>query len=871
MTLSGFIAAYAKLTGPTRLHHATVMQRRIEWRLLLGLSVPICTLIVIAALTALHGKTQHLLERHVQTQLLDIARTLDNSTQWPDEQAFRAEVQDWPWREIWIEDSQGAHIWHQTRAAIETRWPEPQRQTLPLMGGNNLVIEPLTLPAAQQHALLRLALITLLAACLGSAIVSWLIYRWVSERWVALARWSLELDAGELGKPPPHTSGLSGHIASLQAVLAQRLRYARDTLAEYTQPPQQDDGERVEQLHQELDATRAQLAESRDRLARRAEFLSAMSHELRTPLTSIVGFAELLEQGHLANESLNYVQTIRKSAAGMVSLVNDFLDMERADAGQLDIHQVGLDLADIVEDTVSLMAPLAYEKNLELVSIVDHDIPARLIGDPGRVQQILTNLVSNAVKFTDHGEVVVRATRVSDDNGALRIRLKVQDSGPGLSQAQQDQLFTAYQRFEQDGQHVVAGSGLGLNIVRKLTDLLGGDIQVDSQPGHGASFSVTLPFQPHPQKSMRMSWDGLRGTQLWLVERHPASWRALQHQLEFWSVRSRQFDSPGALQRALENDHADIVLLSLQNDELNEDMLRDMIAASPSPVGVMINSVDARVHRQLQDWGAALVLPKSATRTTLYRALSDLRHLREGDDSNALTDQHVLIAENNPASQYFLKALLENLGARVTLANNGREALELWRAQRQPYVLLDLNMPELDGQQATHAIRDEDPGAAAVIIGMSAYLTPEQEREWLNAGLNDLLTKPFDQAQLLRCLHPWLHAEKPVSQPAKRGTSAKLVHDPELAAMMQDELPKQLEELDVAFIESDLESARAAAHQLHGTAAFFHLEPLKSHVFLLEKRLNALDTLADAGALREDMAAVTAAVRNVLDGLRSAP
>ncbi len=845
--------------------------RAIEWRPLLGLSRPISALMLLAASLALYSTSQRMLDHHVQTQMLSIASELDRGAQWEDEAAFRATVQAWPWREIWLEDAQGAHVWHQTRSSTDDGWPRPQRQELPLLGDYTLVVKPLALPAAKRGALARLTLVTLLCGALGAVLISWLCYRWIMRRWRSLLHWTQALDGGDLNRPPPHTTGLSGQIASVQAVLAQRLRYARDTLTEFARHPPATRNDHVEQLNQELDTTRAQLADSRERLTKRAEFLSAMSHELRTPLTSIVGFAELLEQGQLANESLTYVQTIRKSAAGMVSLVNDFLDMERADAGQLDIHQVGLDLADIVEDTISLMAPLAYEKNLELVSIVDHDIPSRLIGDPGRVQQILTNLVSNAVKFTDHGEVIVRATRVSDDNNMLRIRLQVQDSGPGLSQTQQDQLFNAYQRFEQDGQRVIAGSGLGLNIVRKLTDLLGGEIRVDSQPGQGAVFSVTLPFSPHPQTTMRTSWDGLRGTQLWLLERHPASWRALQHQLAFWSVHSRQFDSPAALQRALDGGHADIVLLSLQSDELNEDLLREMIEASPCPVGVMVNSVDARVHRRLQDWGAALVLPKSATRTTLYRALSDLRHLRDGDDSAALNGQHVLVAENNPASQYFLKALLENLGAKVTLASHGSEALELWRAQRHPYVLLDLNMPELNGQQATTAIRDEDPGAAAVIIGMSAYLTPDQEREWLNAGLNDLLTKPFDQAQLLRCLHPWLHLEKPPQPAPKRPVSADLVRDPELAAMMQEELPKQLDELDAAFIDSDLEAARAAAHQLHGTAAFFHLEPLKSHVFLLEKRLNALDTLAEPASLREDMAAVSSAVRNVLEGLRPTP
>ncbi len=846
-----------------------VTSSKIEWRLLLSLALPISALSLLATALSLSARGQDILEHHVHEQMISVARQLGRTTRWESESEFKAAVSAWPWLEIWLEDAQGAHIWHQTRPPMNAHWPHPQRQRLPLTPDTTLVIKPLALPAAETAAFARLSFVAVLSAALGAALLVWLLYQWTVQRWSALLRWNQSLDTGELNQPAPHTAGLSGQIASIQAVMAQRLRYARDTLSELTRNPHDATDDRLTLLSDELEATREQLTKSREHIARRAEFLSAMSHELRTPLTAIAGFAELLEQGELASESRNYVQTIRKSAASMVALVNDFLDMERADSGQLDIHHVGLDLADIVEDTVSLMAPMAYEKNLELVSIVDHDIPARLIGDPGRVQQILTNLVSNAVKFTDRGEVIVRASRLPDTDGALRICMQVQDSGPGLSPSQQAQLFTPYQRFEQDGQHVVMGSGLGLNIVRKLTDLLGGEVQVESQPGAGATFTVTLPLQPHPQKTLRTTWEGLRGTRLWVAERHAPSWRALQHQLQFWGLNSRHFESPGALQRALENDTPDIILISLQYDEVHQDLLCELIQSSPCPVGIMVNSVDARVHHRLEHSGAAQVLAKSATRTTLYRALNDLKHLRDGEDRSALQGLPVLIAENNPASQYFLKVLLENLGAVVTLADNGQDALARWREQHQRYVFLDLNMPQLDGRQTTVAMREDDPGADTIIIGMSAYMTPKQEREWLDAGLNDLLSKPFDQEQLLRCLHPWLHHEKPAT-PARQ-SGVKLVEDPELAAMMREELPKQLDELDSAFIDSDLVAARAAAHQLHGTAAFFHLEPLKSHVFLLEKRLNDIDTLTEATTLREDMAAVNSAVHSVIDNLPTTP
>ena len=791
---------------------------------------------------------------------------------WQSESGFRDALRPLDWTQAYLLDADGARVWQQHRGNTPHR-PSGTHQLdlrLSLSTDTDLVLAGASLRPAQRRELQwqfwsALALTLLAAGLIGGAA-----YRLAIRPWHRLRHWTRQLETGALTVPPPALPGPSGALAASIRILAQRLRFSRDTLQRQLKEAPDGESSQVQDLQRRHQALEREHAQLQTMLTTRSQFMSSMGHELRTPLTSILGFSDLLEKGDLTPEQADYVQTIRKSAKGLVGMINDLLDFGRLEAGRLEVHALGFEVSDRVEDTVALLAPLAYEKNLELISIVYHDVPHRLRGDPVRLQQILTNLLSNAIKFTSKGQVLLRVTKQSEDARTVRLNFSIEDSGVGLSADEQSRLFTAFERFEQSRPHQEGGSGLGLTIVQKLTELLDGDIQVESTPGKGSRFAVTLPFGAPAQPGPKSHWDGLRGLRCWVLEPHEMASRALHHLLEFWGMSSRRFESTAELTQTLANARSEnlpqLVLLGLRADEIGEPQLGELLALeNQPPMLALVNSVDVAVHRRLRERGVMAVLPKCTNRTSLYRSCCELSGRGAAETGGALYGHKILIVENNPASQHYLRALLESLDGEVLVADDGQAAFTCWQQEQPDLVLLDLQMPGMDGRETASAIREDDPASGVVLIGMSAFLSPEQEADWLDAGVNAILVKPFDESQLLRCIHPWLKSGTPrTTSPHAPRPARQLVDDPELAQMMAEELPRQLAELDGAFVDGNLEEARAAAHQLHGTAAFFHLAPLKEHFFLMEKRLRDIESIAGQTRLRDDMANVRRAVEKIL-------
>ncbi len=856
------------------------MRRRsapVEWPLLLAVVLPLLLLGLIAISLYARNAASGALARQTQALAGEVRQRFSDPRSWQDEAGFSAALRELPWSQAYLEDHEGARVWQHDRPHRAARWPRPKALHLTLDAETDLVLVPAALPVPLAHALRRDLLFTSLALLLIILVLAPIAYQLARRPWLAVLRWALALEAGELNRPPPSTGGLSGAIAASLAVLAQRLRFSRDALQQHADHADRRRQLQREDAEREIHRLREEVERTRESFASRSALTSGISHELRTPLTAILGFSDLLDKGELSNEQRDFVQTIRKSAKGLVGMINDMLDMERIDAGRLELHEVAFDINDIVEDTLSLLAPLAYEKALDLIRIVDHDVPDKLLGDAARLQQILTNLVSNAIKFTDQGEVLIHVSRQADEADRVWVRIEVEDSGIGLSPQQQTQLFTAYQRFAEDDQRQRGGSGLGLTIVKRLTELLRGRIEVRSALGQGSVFSVSLPLQEQADAARRPSWDALRGRRIWILEASDTGWRALQHLLEFWQVDMRRFPSAAEMLRTLQSvspeRRPDLILLCLPSQECGELPALQLLKHAQTqqlPTGCLVNSVDGNLHRRLREQGADKVIPKCCDRSSLFRCCCELLSGSDSWPEQALHGISVLVAENNAASRHYLRALLDSLGAEVRLVENGAEAVDQVRASAPRFLLLDQNMPRMSGIEATMAIRQAGEAPDTVIIGMPAFLSREQERRWLDAGLDALLPKPFDESQLLRSLHPWLRGrdrDEEISPP-KPQLAQQLLDDPELSQMIIDELPRQLDELDEAYIAGTLKACRDAAHQLHGTAAFYHLEPLKSHVQRLERRLNDIDDIARYPWLRDDMADVAAAVRGLTETLK---
>ncbi len=625
-----------------------------------------------------------------------------------------------------------------------------------------------------------------------------------------------------------------------------------------------------DQANEQLQQLRASASQWQTEARAQSELWSSLSHELRTPLTGILGYAELLRRSGLNPEQAQQLDILDKSARALLAMINDLLDWSRIEAGRLRLNEDGFDLYDVVEDTLSLLAPLAYDKDLELVRIIYHDVPQRLRGDPQRLRQILTNLLSNAIKFTETGEIVLRVMQEREASGRTWLRCSVTDTGVGISADQQARLF---QPFRQVGRpNASAGSGLGLSITRKLCELMGGEIELQSTPGQGSTFSVLLPFKLAAEATPSRTHDErLADHSLWLHEPHATARLALVHWLEFWGLRVRSFSTAAELADALRNagsaQRPDLVLIGMKPRASVDPAIRDLLALCRSqepPLLALVASAALPVHETLRAAGAAACHPKCLSRQRLHDEVLRLLLPRDAALSERpLARQQAVVADNNAFNRRWLATLAGNLGLEVTPTANGREALEAWQRVRPQVVLLDARMPEISGAECARAIRNAEAvagGPRCRIVAVSAHLEPDERQAFLDAGADGLLIKPFNETELLRALSG--------APPTTAAPAVRLVADPELLALLSEELPKQYSDLEQALTAENLEQARDAAHTLRGTAAFYHLASLRQTTAALEAWLRRTTQLQQGPAIRRELDGVRRAVEDTLRAIR---
>jgi two-component system sensor histidine kinase BarA len=632
--------------------------------------------------------------------------------------------------------------------------------------------------------------------------------------------------------------GLSGALAEQINQMAQRLLQEQEQVetmvAQSTVRLRRDYQELLEQ-HQDL---RRSLGTTQKAVEAQSELFSNLSHELRTPLTAILGYTDLLRRSPLDGEQQAHLDTVGKSAQGMLEMINNLLDWGRIEAGRMKLNDDLLDLQQIIEDVTTLLAPLAYEKNLDLVHIVYEDVPRRVRGDAQRVRQIIINLLSNAIKFTQTGEVVVRAMRDRTSEGRVWLNVSVSDTGPGISPEQQKRLFQAFQQTA----GTQGGSGLGLTITRKLTELMGGRVDMQSTPGQGSTFGVVIPFRLAESHALPLEREHtpLRGLDVWVMEPHPIARRSLIHALEHWQIAVRSFDTVSLLYGALHQAKPALIVLGLRTDDAQHPDYRALLqrcAAKQPPLLALVTSAAVEVHAELRRAGAASAQPKSLSRKTLRNEVQQLLSLSDAS-ATPLAGQHALVADDNRVNRRYIATLCRELGMVVTEAANGQQVLDHLRHTPVDVVLLDARMPGMDGLNCARIIRREDPAKRIRLIIASAYLESAERSALINAGVDGILIKPFDSQELLRILTPRSSANLPPSK--------KLTTDPELLQLLREELPLQLRDLEDALSKRELVAARDAAHQLHGTAAFYHLDALKSATVTMEQHLLNLTALEQA-------------------------
>lgn len=727
----------------------------------------------------------------------------------------------------------------------------------------------------------------------------------------------------------------SGRSATGKAVSVEDLREhltikSREELLEELEASNAALVKHSEQLEATVEERTKGMREAKDAADRanqvKGDFLATMSHEIRTPMNAILNMTQLALDSDLPGKTRRYLEVVQSSGNSLLSLINDILDFSKIEASKIDLEEIPFSLHQLMDELTDSFRGKAYDKKLEFVSGASHKVPPQIVGDPLRIRQVLFNLIGNAFKFTEEGEIVLNVTLTKDEPNpenpnvaTAHLHFSVRDTGIGIPKDKQGKLFQSFSQVDSSTTRKYGGTGLGLAISKKLVELMGGELAINSEEGEGTEFHFSAAFEydpnvTHEDYAARL---GNKGVSILIVEDTPSTADLLATMLARFGMESEIVHTAEEALRRLVDDQGkaagtrpnvilmDWLLPGMDGIEATKK-IRTTPAIADIPI-IMLSAFASETHEsKALARGANSFIQKPVTASTLFDAIfrqldasfstafyrrEDMEKDDGADQVDRLKGARILMAEDNEANQFVVEELFDQAGINLTVANNGLEAVNAIAADSSfDGVLMDMQMPEMDGITATKEIRKRWPDLNLPIIALTANAMKGDMERCTEAGMDDYVSKPIDRNQLFRALLKWVEPSNP-SAPTKQpdranqptGNSIPTLEGVDIAGTMErlglpwnsvkkmllrfaDGQPEIRDELRAAIDAEDWETARRHAHSIAGASGNLGAANLRTEAKTLEDAIK--DRLGDYEPLYAILNSELASVLASIDQLR---